>query len=82
MRGNGFHIGKSIKHFRYICEGLQVNVVYNLLFCYALSDDSFVTPPSTPPVEEDGEFMSITDSTDALVNEISCETLADMMYER
>ena len=46
------------------------------------TDDSFVTPPSTPPVEEDGEFMSITDSTDALVNEISSDTLVDMMYER
>jgi len=41
-----------------------------------------VTPPSTPPLEEDEEFMSITDSTDALVNEISSESLSDIMYER
>ena len=46
------------------------------------TDDSFVTPPSTPPLEEDEEFMSITDSTDALVNEISSESLSDIMYER
>lgn len=44
-------------------------------------DDSFVTPPSTPP-EEDEEFMSITESTDALVKEMSRETLIDIMYER
>ena len=45
------------------------------------ADDSFVTPPSTPP-EEDEEFMSITESTDALVKEMSRETLIDIMYER
>jgi len=40
-----------------------------------------MTPPSTPPAEEE-EFLSTTDSTDALVNEISSESLIDMMYER
>lgn len=45
------------------------------------TDDAFVTPPSTPPAEE-GEFLSITDSADALVKEISGESLIDMMYER
>lgn len=40
-----------------------------------------MTPPSTPPAEEE-EFLSTTDSTDALVNEISGESLIDMMYER
>lgn len=44
-------------------------------------DDAFMTPPSTPPAEEE-EFLSTTDSTDALVNEISSESLIDMMYER
>lgn len=40
-----------------------------------------MTPPSTPPAEEE-EFLSTTDSTDALMNEISSESLIDMMYER
>lgn len=40
-----------------------------------------MTPPSTPPAEDE-EFLSTTDSTDALVNEISGESLIDMMYER
>ena len=56
------------------------------LFCL---DDPFVTPPSTPPGEEDDDSLSITeegfpvtDSTDALVNEITCDSLIDVMYER
>lgn len=52
------------------------------LFLSVFTDDSFVTPPSTPPLDEDEEFMSIVDSTNALVNEMSSETLIDMMYER
>ncbi|KAJ7382631.1 hypothetical protein OS493_033687 [Desmophyllum pertusum] len=35
-----------------------------------MEDDSFVTPPSTPPVEEEEEFMSITDHR---FNRCTCE---------
>lgn len=48
-----------------------------------------MTPPSTPPGEEDEDSLSITeevipvtDSTDALVNEITHDSLIDIMYER
>ena len=47
-----------------------------------------MTPPSTPPGEDDDvwsvteDVMLVNDSTDALVNEISSESLIDRMYER
>lgn len=53
-----------------------------------MEEDPFVTPPSTPPGEDDDvwsvteDVMLVNDSTDALVNEISSESLIDRMYER
>ncbi|XP_022802556.1 vacuolar protein sorting-associated protein 13D-like isoform X2 [Stylophora pistillata] len=47
-----------------------------------MEDDSFVTPPSTPPVGEEEEYMSISDSTDALLSGVSNQTIIDKMYER
>ena len=43
-----------------------------------------MTPPSTPPGQEEEEdnFLSIADTTDSLVNELSSENFMDMMYER
>jgi len=61
-------------------QGL-VTLFVGFLFLSRFTDDAFVTPPSTPPAEEE-EFLSVTDSTDALVKELSSEALIDMMYER
>ena len=54
----------------------------SFLFLVHNTDDSFVTPPSTPPVEEEEDFMSVTDTTDALVSEMNTQSLLEKMYER
>ena len=46
------------------------------------ADDSFVTPPSTPPVEKEEEFMSISDTADGLLSGVSNQTILEKMYER
>lgn len=46
------------------------------------ADDSFVTPPSTLPVEKEEEFMSISDTADGLLSGVSNQTILEKMYER
>ena len=50
-----------------------------ILFC---SEDSFVTPPSTPPSEDDTDALPQVASLSELKGSFSPESLADKIYDR
>ena len=59
-----------------------LQTIIRLTDCFLLlSDDSFVTPPSTPPSdEEDGVSRSVPAET--LVSELCAEKVMDTFYEK
>ena len=46
------------------------------------SDDSFVTPPSTPPSEDETDALPEVTSLSELKESFTAESLADKIYDR